>query len=64
LIRNDRDFAVHLDYIHLNPVRHGLAGAPRDWPHSTLLTWVATGTYDISWGFGEMPPLPDWAGRE
>jgi putative transposase len=64
LIRDDRDFVAHLDYIHLNPVRHRLAKAPRDWPHSTFLGWVAKGTYDLSWGSGEMPPLPAWVGRE
>jgi REP-associated tyrosine transposase len=64
LIRNDRDFAAHLDYIHLNPVRHGLTSAPREWPHSTFLAWVAEGAYDVTWGSGEMPPLPAWAGRE
>jgi putative transposase len=64
LIRNDRDFAAHLDYIHLNPVKHGLVAAPRDWPHSTFMDWVARGTYDPMWGSDDMPPLPEWAGRE
>jgi hypothetical protein len=39
-----------LDYIHLNPVRHGLVGAARDWPHSTFLSWVSKGIYDLTWG--------------
>ena len=64
LIRNDRDFTAHLDYIHLNPVKHGLVRAPRDWPHSTFMDWVARGTYELTWGSGDMPPLPEWAGRE
>jgi putative transposase len=64
LIRSDRDFAAHLDYIHFNPVGHGLAGAARDWPHSTFLSWVSKGRYDVTWGSGERPLLPDWAGRE
>ncbi|MGD9583868.1 MAG: transposase [Lysobacterales bacterium] len=25
-IRDDRDYARHIDYIHINPVKHGLAG--------------------------------------
>jgi hypothetical protein len=45
-------------------VRHGLVAAARDWPHSTFLDWVARGTYDSTWGSDEMPPLPDWVGRE
>jgi REP-associated tyrosine transposase len=64
LIRDERDFAAHLDYIHYNPVRHGLAAAPRDWPHSTFAKWVARGAYEADWGSGEMPTIPDWFGGE
>ena len=28
-IRDDRDFAAHMDYIHFNPVKHGLAAHRR-----------------------------------
>ena len=42
-IRNERDFQAHLDYIHINPVKHGLVSAARDWPHSTFRDWVARG---------------------
>ena len=61
LIRDERDFAAHLDYIHLNPVHHGLAAAPRDWQHSTFAAWVERGVYDPAWGSGETPELPEWA---
>jgi putative transposase len=64
LIRDDRDFSAHLEYIHFNPVKHGLASAPRDWPFSSFSQWVARGAYDEDWGSNEMPKLPDWAGRE
>jgi hypothetical protein len=30
-IRDDRDFAGHFDYIHFNPVKHGLVRHPADW---------------------------------
>ena len=63
LIRDERDFAAHLDYIHLNPVHHGLVTAPRDWPHSTFAEWVERGVYEPTWGSGENPELPDWAKR-
>ena len=63
-IRDERDFQVHLDYIHINPVKHGLVAAPRDWPYSTFLAWVERGTYEPWWGWDEMPPLPDWVGGE
>ena len=61
LIRDDRDFADHLDYIHLNPIRHGLVAAPKDWQHSSFLRWVERGVYDLNWGSGETEELPGWA---
>ena len=27
-IRDDRDFAAHMDYTHFNPVKHGLVARP------------------------------------
>jgi REP-associated tyrosine transposase len=64
LIRDQRDFAAHVDYIHYNPVRHGLVAAPRDWPHSTFVEWVARGVYELDWGSDEVPTLPDGIGAE
>jgi putative transposase len=58
-IRDERDFQAHLDYIHINPVKHGLVAAAGDWPHSTFLTWVERGVYDLSWGSDEMPQPPE-----
>lgn len=63
VIRDDDDFAAHVDYIHYNPVRHGLVKAARDWPHSSFATWVERGFYEPHWGSDEKPPLPDWAYR-
>ena len=61
VIRDERDFVRHLDYIHLNPVHHGLVAKPSDWPYSTFLKWMARGVYDVEWGANEKPELPDWA---
>jgi putative transposase len=33
LIRNDADMQVHMDYVHFNPVKHGLVFRVADWPH-------------------------------
>lgn len=55
-IRDDRDFAAHLDYIHFNPVKHGLVAHPADWPHSSFHRYVAKGFYPASWaGSGREP---------
>jgi putative transposase len=42
-IRDDRDLAAHLDYIHFNPVKHGLVEHPAEWPHSFFRRCVAAG---------------------
>ncbi len=63
-IRDDADFQAHLDYIHINPVRHGLAAVARDWPHSMFHEWQELGVYEPWWGSAEMPPLSAWVGRE
>ena len=55
-IRNYRDFRMHLDYIHVNPVKHGLVQWPRDWPWSTFHSYVSKGEYDADWcGHIELP---------
>ena len=63
LIRDEEDFAAHLDYIHLNPVRHGFVEAAKDWPYSTFCCWVDRGIYEPSWGSGELPAQPSWASQ-
>jgi REP-associated tyrosine transposase len=55
-IRDDRDYAVHMDYIHFNPVKHGLAQAPRDWPFSSFRRCAAKGLYPPQWLGGDAEP--------
>ena len=50
LIRDQDDFNRHVDYIHYNPVKHGLVKKPRDWPHSSFLRFVEKGVYEEHWG--------------
>jgi len=52
VIRNEADFCAHADYIHFNPVKHGLAASPRDWPHSSFRRFAARGAYPLDWGGG------------
>jgi putative transposase len=49
-IRDENDFARHADYIHWNPVKHGLVKCAADWPHSTFQRFVAAGMYPENWG--------------
>jgi putative transposase len=52
-IRNEDDFAPHLDYIHWNPVKNGLARCAAEWPYSTFHRFVAVGVYPCDWGITE-----------
>ncbi|QIL43939.1 transposase [Acidovorax sp. HDW3] len=49
-LRDGADFANHADYIHYNPVKHGLAASPAQWPYSSFQRYVQAGTYPADWG--------------
>ena len=63
-IRNEADFDQHVDYIHYNPVKHGLVDAPRDWPYSSFHRYVKDGTYPADWGATEAMEFDEKIGRE
>ena len=50
LLRDENDFARHVDYIHYNPVKHGLVSAANAWPYSSFHQHVAAGVYPSDWG--------------
>jgi putative transposase len=52
MIRDENDYERHFDYIHYNPVKHGLVARPQDWPHSTFHLWVKRNIYPLEWGCG------------
>ena len=56
-IRDDADLDRHVDYIHYNPVKHGLVTRVCDWPYSSFKRYVARGILPLDWGgdVGEMP---------
>jgi putative transposase len=57
IIRDERDFHRHLDYLHWNPVKHGYAKTPLEWPYSTIHRFVAQGLYPPNWG-GDAEEIP------
>ena len=63
-IRNDRDYEMHCDYIHYNPVKHGLVSAPRDWDYSTFKGFAERGLYPEDWGSMEQVTFPEGIGAE
>ena len=48
-IRDGTDLSRHVDYIHFNPVNHGLDKRVSDWPCSSFHRHVATGLYPSDW---------------
>ena len=48
-IRDEDDLRRHADYIHFNPVRHGMVKSPGAWPHSTFRRFVAHDHYPADW---------------
>jgi putative transposase len=52
VIRDERDYQAHMDYVHINPVKHGLAKHVAEWPYSTFHRLVAEGMYPANWGGG------------
>lgn len=50
MIRDDNDLEGHVDYIHYNPVKHGLVQRAIDWPHSSIHRYVRLGWLNENWG--------------
>ena len=48
-IRDENDFARHVDYVHINPVKHGLVARVRDWPSSSFHRMERLGIYPEDW---------------
>ncbi len=61
-LRDENDFTQHVEYIHYNPVKHGLARSPSDWPYSSFRRFVDAGVYPADWGRGSM--MFEGVGRE
>jgi putative transposase len=49
LIKSEADYQAHMDYVHINPLKHGLVKQVRDWPYSTFHRWVKLGVHPIDW---------------
>ena len=54
IIRDERDLQNHIDYIHINPVKHGYAKRAQDWPHSSFHRYVREGKLPINWAGGDV----------
>ena len=48
-IRDERDLAQHVAYVHYNPVKHGHAARPVDWQWSTIHRYIRDGQLAEDW---------------
>ena len=48
--RDEADLKHCLDYLHVNPLRHGLVNRVQDWPWSSFHRFVQLGEYSLNWG--------------
>ena len=46
-----------MDYVHFNPVKHGLVRCVADWPYSTFHRLVKVGVYPLDWAGGRADAL-------
>lgn len=52
VIRDEADYCAHMDYVHINPVKHGYVASVKDWPYSTFHRLVKEGMYSLDWSDG------------
>jgi putative transposase len=62
-IRDEEDYARHLDYVRFNPVKHGLVSHAHEWPYSSFRRCVARGQYPVGWLGGGRKPDKTGEGR-
>ena len=63
-IQDETDLIRHMDYIHYNPVSHGLVEAPKDWAYSSFHRFVQAGIYAEDWEANEKMTFLGWIGKE
>ena len=64
LIRDEEDMIKHVEYIHYNPVKHGLVNAPIHWEYSSFHHSVRKGIYHEKWGNGYIIDFKETIGME
>ena len=56
LIRDERDYARHVEYCYINPLKHALVTRVRNWPHSSFHRDVRAGIFPEDWAGTVEPP--------
>lgn len=59
-VRDADDLQRCVDYVHYNPVKHGLADCVRDWPFSSFHRFVREGMLSADWAGGRLVAEMEW----
>ncbi len=62
-IQDESELETYLNYIHYNPVKHGLVSCPHLWLYSSFHTWVKKDGYSSHWGCvcqGKLDKIPNF----
>ena len=57
IIRNESDLQSHLNYIHYNPVKHGVSNSPLSHGLSSASLYLEKGQYESDWGVVGVPVI-------
>ena len=52
MIADEDDLQRHVDYIHINPVKHGHAARASEWPYSSIHRYIERGWLPRDWAAG------------
>src|SRR5262249_9398551 len=63
LIRDEDDYARHVEYSYFNPVKHGLVRCVKDWPYSSFHRDVRAGLFAADWA-GETESVGELSRRQ
>ena len=50
VIRYEKDYERHCDYVHYNPVKHGFVSCPHLWRYTSFHRFVSENYYPRDWG--------------
>ncbi|MBN2103816.1 hypothetical protein JW835_07225 [bacterium] len=64
LISDEKNYQKHIEYIHYNPVKHGLVYAPYRWKYSSFHKYVQNGIYEHDWASHEKVSFDQSIGME
>ena len=62
-IRGEKDLQNHLDYVHINPVKHRYVEVASAWPYSSIHRYIRQGIITPDWACDPNMPVPSGESR-